>query len=200
MQRTSAPSAQPRLQSKSLLLHPIFQPDIQPAIRTDRHIPSPKNESTPSAIIKQNSSQTSPKPQSKSSSEEQAKDNSDDSDNSDAKSRLRARNRKAAAKFRVRKKHSVERLQDHEASMREINRTLADEASQLREETLQLKSMVLEHAGCGCSRIDDYIQHAATTLTREAPACFGSPWEARSLSLGGESTGMGSMEEDALLE
>jgi hypothetical protein len=41
---------------------------------------------------------------------------------------------------------------------------LASEIAQLRDETLMLKSMVLEHAGCGCNHIDEYIKHAASDL------------------------------------
>lgn len=85
-------------------------------------------------------------------------------DHDDGKGRIRARNRKAAANFRVRNKQSVGKLQEREASGREINRVLSDEASQLWDESLRLKSMVLEHAGCQCPRIDAYIQHAASNL------------------------------------
>lgn len=88
-------------------------------------------------------------------------------DEDDGKAHLRARNRKAAAKFRVRKKQSIKQLQEKEETVREIHRALSEEASQLREEALHLKNMVLEHSSCGCPRIDDYIQQAAASLAQE---------------------------------
>ena len=86
-------------------------------------------------------------------------DDEDEAD--DDKSRLRARNRKAAAKFRVRKKCDTEKLRETEEAARELNKVLNQEAAKLREECLKLKNMVLDHAGCGCPPIDDYIQSAA---------------------------------------
>jgi hypothetical protein len=91
----------------------------------------------------------------------------EDDDDDDGKAHLRARNRKAAAKFRVRKKQSIKQLQEREETVREIHRALSEEASQLREEALHLKNMVLEHSSCGCPRIDDYIQQAAASLAQE---------------------------------
>ncbi|KFH43910.1 Transcription factor-like protein [Hapsidospora chrysogenum ATCC 11550] len=90
-----------------------------------------------------------------------------DDDDDDGKAHLRARNRKAAAKFRVRKKQSIKQLQGKEETVREIHRALSEEASQLRDEELHLKNMVLEHSSCGCPQIDDYIQQAAASLAQE---------------------------------
>ena len=79
----------------------------------------------------------------------------------DDKSQLRARNRKAAAKFRVRKKGDARKLREREEASRELNRILTHEVGKLREECLMLKNMVLDYARCGCPPIDDYIQNAA---------------------------------------
>jgi hypothetical protein len=87
-------------------------------------------------------------------------------DDSDSRAHLRARNRKAAAKFRVRKKGSIKQLQEKEATVREIYCSLSQEASQLQEEVLHLKNVLLEHSCCGCPRIDNYIQQAAATLAQ----------------------------------
>jgi hypothetical protein len=83
---------------------------------------------------------------------------------SDKKSRLRARNRKAAAKFRVQKKFDTEKLREKEETARELNKLLTQEASKLRKECLCLKNMVLDHAACGCPRIDEYMQSAAASV------------------------------------
>lgn len=95
------------------------------------------------------------------------KEEEEDDDDDDGKAHLRARNRKAAAKFRVRKKQSIKQLREKEETFREIHRALSEEASQLRDEALHLKNMVLEHSSCGCPRIDDYIQKAAASLAQE---------------------------------
>ncbi|KAI6778552.1 Transcription factor-like protein [Emericellopsis cladophorae] len=102
------------------------------------------------------------------------KQSDDSSDHGSDKSHLRARNRVAAAKFRERKRESVGKLKDKEECARAANRVLADEIAHLKEETLQLKSMVLEHAGCGCGHIDEYIKHAASGLALSASSPAGS--------------------------
>ena len=86
-------------------------------------------------------------------------------DKDDGKSLLRARNRTAAAKFRVRKKYDIGQLEETEAKLRRENRALHEEACQLRDETLRMKDMILNHAGCQCKNIDEYIQHAADSLS-----------------------------------
>jgi len=45
---------------------------------------------------------------------------------------------------------------------------LSHEIAELRDKILQLKSMVLEHAGCGCGHMDEYIKHAASGLVNNA--------------------------------
>lgn len=112
---------------------------------------------------------------SKVSSQKDSTNQSDDgSDHGSDRSHLRARNRVAAAKFRERKRESVGKLKEKEECARAANRMLADEIAHLKEETLQLKSMVLEHAGCGCGHIDEYIKHAASGITLNAASPAGS--------------------------
>lgn len=79
------------------------------------------------------------------------------------KGRARARNRQAAHKFRIRKRHSVERLKEAEAAARETHARLKHEAARLRSETLRLRSVILEHGECACPYIDEYIQASART-------------------------------------
>jgi hypothetical protein len=45
--------------------------------------------------------------------------------------------------------------------------------SQLRDEVLMLKSMVLQHGGCGCSFIEDYIQCQASQLVNSRASSVG---------------------------
>ena len=95
-----------------------------------------------------------------------AKDSQQDSPDPDASKRaLQARNRTAAAKCRVRKKHNAKQLEKAEAKLREENRTLHEEACQLQEETLKLKHTILDHAACGSEHINKYIQHIADSLS-----------------------------------
>ncbi|KAF4121037.1 hypothetical protein GMORB2_2523 [Geosmithia morbida] len=72
-------------------------------------------------------------------------------------------NRQAAHKFRTRKRHSVERLKEAEATARSRHQELREEATRLRHEKVHLQNMILEHGECACPYIDDYIQAAART-------------------------------------
>ncbi|GKT94557.1 BZIP transcription factor [Colletotrichum tofieldiae] len=55
-----------------------------------------------------------------------------------------------------------------------INKSLNYEAAQLRGEILMLKNMVLQHGGCGCSYIEEYISGAAQSLVQSSMAAAGS--------------------------
>ncbi|KAK2058437.1 hypothetical protein LY76DRAFT_57688 [Colletotrichum caudatum] len=86
--------------------------------------------------------------------------------NNDKKNRIRARNREAAYKCRQKKQKGIEELQTQEAIMENINKSLNGEAAQLRSEILMLKNMVLQHGGCGCAYIEEYISGAAQNLVQ----------------------------------
>ncbi|OHE94941.1 bZIP transcription factor [Colletotrichum orchidophilum] len=86
------------------------------------------------------------------------------------KNKIRARNREAAYKCRKKKQKGVEELQTQEAMAENINKNLNDEAALLRGEILMLKTMVLQHGGCGCSSIEDYIFGAAQNLVQSSMA------------------------------
>ncbi|GJC81632.1 transcription factor atf21 [Colletotrichum liriopes] len=92
----------------------------------------------------------------------------------DKKSRIRARNREAAYKCRKKKQKGIEELQTQEAMAENINKSLNNEAAQLRGEILMLKNMVLQHGGCGCSYIEEYISGAAQNLVQSSMAAAGS--------------------------
>ncbi|KXH63049.1 bZIP transcription factor [Colletotrichum salicis] len=85
------------------------------------------------------------------------------------KNKIRARNREAAYKCRKKKQKGVEELQTQEAMAESINKNLNDEAALLRGEILMLKTMVLQHGGCGCSFIEEYISGAAQNLMNSRP-------------------------------
>ncbi|KAH7363218.1 hypothetical protein B0T11DRAFT_282275 [Plectosphaerella cucumerina] len=83
--------------------------------------------------------------------------------------RRRGRNREAAQKCRTRKQHSTQKLVTDVAAAEAINEALRKEATGLREETLLLKNMVLQHGKCDCPYIQTYIKNAASKLTAVPP-------------------------------
>ncbi|KAM0282028.1 hypothetical protein ACHAQH_003234 [Verticillium albo-atrum] len=88
--------------------------------------------------------------------------------NSEKKTRLRARNREAAHKCRVRKQRGIEDLQTQEAAIGAVNQSLKNQYAELRSEVILLKDMVLQHGGCGCSYIESYIEDAAASLSQKS--------------------------------
>ncbi|GKT49711.1 transcription factor BYE1 [Colletotrichum spaethianum] len=93
----------------------------------------------------------------------------------DKKNRIRARNREAAYKCRQKKQKGIEELQTQEAMVENINKSLNNEAAQLRGEILMLKNMVLQHGGCGCAYIEEYISGAAQSLVQSSMAAASGP-------------------------
>jgi hypothetical protein len=86
--------------------------------------------------------------------------------------RRRERNREAAQKCRTRKQHSTQKLVADVAAAEAINESLRQESKGLREETLLLKSMVLQHGECDCAYIQAYIKNAASRLALEDGGCL----------------------------
>ncbi|KAF9878166.1 transcription factor atf21 [Colletotrichum karsti] len=101
----------------------------------------------------------------------------------DKKSRIRARNREAAYKCRQKKQKGIEELQSQEAVAEDINKTLHSEAAMLRSEILMLKNMVLQHGGCGCSYIEEYISGAAQNLVHTSMAASSAQNAARGVAM-----------------
>ncbi|KAH6695743.1 hypothetical protein F5X68DRAFT_258281 [Plectosphaerella plurivora] len=93
---------------------------------------------------------------------------------SERKSKLRLRNREAAQKCRKRKQRGIEALQNQEVAVEALHDSLVTEASQLQHEVLVLKNMVLNHGGCNCAFIEDYIQGAASNLVHQEGGCGGA--------------------------
>lgn len=112
--------------------------------------------------------QPPPAPLESNTSQDQTSGEQDLEDTDDGKKRLRARNRESAKRFRIRKRDGIERLRDKEDKAKKTNERLVEEATKLRDETLELKSMVLQHAGCGCQFIEEYIGNMAANLAQKS--------------------------------
>ncbi|KAK2023313.1 hypothetical protein LX32DRAFT_697982 [Colletotrichum zoysiae] len=97
------------------------------------------------------------------------------SDDDEKRNRVRARNREAAHKCRQKTQKGISQLQTQEAVMGGINKSLKSEAEMLRGEILLLKHMVLQHSGCGCSFIEEYIAGAAQNLVQSGARISASP-------------------------
>ncbi|KAK2004235.1 hypothetical protein LX36DRAFT_665926 [Colletotrichum falcatum] len=97
------------------------------------------------------------------------------SDDDDKRNRVRARNREAAHKCRQKTQKGINQLQTQEAVMGGLNKSLKSEAEMLRGEILLLKHMVLQHSGCGCSFIEEYIAGAAQNLVQSGARIAASP-------------------------
>ncbi|KAK1533511.1 bZIP transcription factor [Colletotrichum paranaense] len=96
------------------------------------------------------------------------------SDDSNKQDSIRARNRQAAHRCRKKKQKVDEDLQTQEIAINNINKHLQCEAANLQSEILCLKNMVLQHSGCACRSIDEYIAQAAQNLVQGALATMPS--------------------------
>ncbi len=84
--------------------------------------------------------------------------------------KTRARNRRSAAKARMRKKHGIDCLQETEARARELHTLLRHQVSTLRSETLMLENMLLNHAGSGCTELDSFVRRRANNMVGDVAA------------------------------
>lgn len=74
------------------------------------------------------------------------------------------KNRLAAHKCRQRRKEYINSLETRARDFSAQNQNLKDTVSQLREQVLELKNVLLQHAGCGCWAIDEYLKRSAGDL------------------------------------
>ncbi|KAK1658527.1 hypothetical protein BDP55DRAFT_394775 [Colletotrichum godetiae] len=88
--------------------------------------------------------------------------------------RTRSRNRKAAYKSRQKKQKETEELQLRAAELETVNKNRNSEAAMLRGEILVLKNMILQHSGCECSYIDEYISNTTRQLVESTIAVTAS--------------------------
>ncbi|KAM0325316.1 hypothetical protein ACHAQA_007301 [Verticillium albo-atrum] len=91
-------------------------------------------------------------------------------DGSENKTSLRARNRAAAYKCRIRKQREMEDLEAQGTNLGAVNESLKHQHAKLRDEVLMLRDMVLQHGNCGCSFIESYIQDVAVNLLHKPKA------------------------------
>jgi hypothetical protein len=74
------------------------------------------------------------------------------------------KNRVAAHKCRQRRKEYINSLETRSREFSTKNRELKEQVNGLREEVLNLKNVLLRHAGCGCWAIDEYLAQCAGDL------------------------------------
>ncbi|KAF2745490.1 hypothetical protein M011DRAFT_137593 [Sporormia fimetaria CBS 119925] len=74
------------------------------------------------------------------------------------------KNRVAAHKCRQRRKEYIANLENRSRDLSTNNRVLKESVATLRDEVLSLKNILLEHAGCGCWAIDEYLKKSAGNL------------------------------------
>ncbi|OAL51631.1 hypothetical protein IQ07DRAFT_610450 [Pyrenochaeta sp. DS3sAY3a] len=74
------------------------------------------------------------------------------------------KNRVAAHKCRQRKKEYINGLEGRAREFSSKNKALKENVAMLREEVLELKNMVLKHAGCGFWAVDEYLARCAGDL------------------------------------
>jgi hypothetical protein len=74
------------------------------------------------------------------------------------------KNRVAAHKCRERRKQYINNLETKARDYSAKNKTLRESVVGLREEVLGLKNLLLQHAGCGCWAIDQYLAQSAGDL------------------------------------
>ncbi|KAI9816785.1 MAG: hypothetical protein M1827_001430 [Pycnora praestabilis] len=91
----------------------------------------------------------------------------------DAKrSKFLERNRVAASKCRQKKKEWTGNLESRARDLQNNKNQLALMVGSLRDEVLFLKSQLLKHSNCNCSRIRDYLDHEVTNLSRPCSTSF----------------------------
>ncbi|KAG8666867.1 hypothetical protein FPOAC2_12002 [Fusarium poae] len=75
--------------------------------------------------------------------------------------KLREKNSRAANKVRVRKRQVERNLETTEQNMEQTNRELTSRAKELGQQVHHLKMQLLQHVGCGCFLIQEYIASEA---------------------------------------
>lgn len=74
------------------------------------------------------------------------------------------KNRVAAHKCRERRKQYISNLETRARDESSKNKVLREQCVALREQVLDLKNILLQHAGCGCWAIDQYLERSAGDL------------------------------------
>ena len=89
----------------------------------------------------------------------------------DAKrSKFLERNRVAASKCRQKKKEWTSNLESRARELQNSKTQLNMMVDSLKQEVLFLKSELLKHSGCGCTKIRDYLSHQSSVLAGPSSA------------------------------
>jgi len=75
--------------------------------------------------------------------------------------KVKARNRTASNKFRIRKEEDERKLETAEKDMEQINRDLSTCVTNLTLQVSNLKMKLLQHTDCNCALIQEYIANEA---------------------------------------
>ncbi|KAK4085102.1 transcriptional regulator family: bZIP [Trichoderma aggressivum f. europaeum] len=84
-----------------------------------------------------------------------------------SRQRIREKNRVAADKCRGRQRVAVEKLSSRHDALEEENRQLSQIMKDLVAERIVLKNMLLEHGGCGCELIENYLRDSAVRWVKQ---------------------------------
>ncbi|CVL09304.1 uncharacterized protein FMAN_15472 [Fusarium mangiferae] len=74
---------------------------------------------------------------------------------------VKERNRIASNKFRVKKREDAKRLRADQQDMERVNRDLSNHVSDLSMQVYDLNMKLLQHIGCDCHLIQEYISYQA---------------------------------------
>ncbi|KAI9266140.1 hypothetical protein EDC94DRAFT_602927, partial [Helicostylum pulchrum] len=94
--------------------------------------------------------------------------------------KLLEKNREAAYRCRQKKKKWVNDLEERSENAEHRNKELQDQVSQLREESIYLRNLLLTHGNCDCDVVQTYLRRTSEQLmnnvnnTSHAPALIGS--------------------------
>ncbi|KAG2231226.1 hypothetical protein INT48_009270 [Thamnidium elegans] len=105
---------------------------------------------------------------------------SNDSPPKKQRKKLLEKNREAAYRCRQKKKKWVNDLEERSESAEHRNKELQDQVSQLREESIYLRNLLLTHGNCDCDVVQTYLRRTSEQLmnnannTSHVPALIGS--------------------------
>lgn len=88
--------------------------------------------------------------------------------------KLLEKNREAAYRCRQKKKRWVNELEEKSENMEHKNKELRDQVTQLREESIYLRNLLLTHGNCDCDVVQTYLRRTSEKLSSQVPALIGS--------------------------
>ncbi|KAI9281861.1 hypothetical protein BY458DRAFT_498214 [Sporodiniella umbellata] len=79
---------------------------------------------------------------------------------------LLEKNRQAAYRCRQKKKKWVQELEEKSDVYEKANRDLQAQVSQLRDESVYLRNLLLTHSNCECDMVQDYLKRTSAQLSQ----------------------------------